>query len=156
MAKIRFTLTLPGEGPRGTWCPVKLPKKVHAALGGDKARIPIVGTANGHPIRTSATPMGGAHLFPFNEAMKKATGKGPGDRVTFEIERDDAPRTVEAPPDLAKAIKTSKDATAAWASFSFTHKKEYVVWITEAKKPETRARRIEKAVPMIAAKKPAR
>ena len=148
-------MTLSGEGPRGTWCPVKLPKKVHAALGGDKARIPIVGTANGHPIRTSATPMGGCHLFPFNREMQKATGMGPGDRVTFEIERDDAVRTVEPPADLAKAIKKSKPATTAWASFSFTHKKDYVAWIEGAKKPETRARRVEKAVPMIAAKKPA-
>ena len=67
------------------------------------------------------------------------------------MEPDTAPRTIQAPPDLKKAMKTNQAAQAAWDRYSYTHRKEFVQWITGAKKPETRARRLEKSVSMLAA-----
>jgi len=148
--KVTFRVKLEGSGPKGTWIAIVLPARVHTTLGGDRARIPVVGTADGQPIRTSAAPMGGVHLFPFNKQMQKATGKGVGDTVTFAIERDEQPRTVKAPADLTKALAKHAAAKKAFAALSYSHKKEYVQWIEEAKREDTRARRIEKAVAMIA------
>ena len=67
------------------------------------------------------------------------------------MEPDTAPRIVETPPDLKKALKASKAAQAAWDRYSYTYRKEFARWITEAKKPETRARRLEKSLEMLAA-----
>jgi uncharacterized protein YdeI (YjbR/CyaY-like superfamily) len=69
------------------------------------------------------------------------------------MEPDTAPRTVEVPPDLKKALGANKAAHAAWDKYSYTHRKEFAQWVTEAKKPETRARRLEKAMEMLAAGK---
>ena len=69
------------------------------------------------------------------------------------MERDTEERIIEPPDDLAKALKENKDAKAVWEKLSYTHKKEYVMAIEEAKKAETRTRRIEKSVEMIAALK---
>jgi uncharacterized protein YdeI (YjbR/CyaY-like superfamily) len=66
------------------------------------------------------------------------------------MERDDEPRTVTAPDDLAAAVAAAgDDAKRAWERLSYTHKKEHVRAIEEAKRPETRARRIEKAIAML-------
>ena len=75
-AKVEFTYKLVGEQGYDV-CAVRLPPKVHAALGGGKARIPIAGTADKHAFRTSAMPMGGSHMFVFNREMRDATGKAP-------------------------------------------------------------------------------
>jgi uncharacterized protein YdeI (YjbR/CyaY-like superfamily) len=66
------------------------------------------------------------------------------------MEKDDEPRAIATPPDLLKALSARKSAKAAWDKLSYTHRKEYIIAIEEAKKPETRARRIAKAVEMIA------
>src|SRR5688572_30332959 len=124
--KVSFELQLTPPSMRGAMVPVVLPPEVHAALGGDKKRLPVAGTADGHPIRTSAAPMGGHHLFPFNREMQEATGKGPGDTVHFVLWRDEAPRTLEAPEDLAAALARSPEAQAEWDRLAFTHRKEYV------------------------------
>jgi uncharacterized protein YdeI (YjbR/CyaY-like superfamily) len=79
-----------------------------------------------------------------------AGGVGPGDKVTVVLEPDTAPRTVDVPADLKKALKTNPRAQASWDRYSYTHRKEFANWITEAKKPETRARRLEKAIEMLA------
>lgn len=147
--EVSFDYRLEGVGPRGTWLPVRLPASAHAALGGDRARIPVIGTADGQPIRTSAAPMGGSHMFPFNKDMQAATGKGAGDRVRFILRRDDAPRTVEVPRDLAVALGSPRAARERFDALSYTHRREYVQWIASAVKPETRARRIARAVEMI-------
>jgi uncharacterized protein YdeI (YjbR/CyaY-like superfamily) len=69
-----------------------------------------------------------------------------GDTVTIEIERDDAPRMVEIPPDLAAALDADPAVRAAFDAMSYTHRKEYVRAVLDAKRPETRARRLALAV----------
>lgn len=59
-----------------------------------------------------------------------------------------------APPDLAAALKQNRKAQATFDAFAPSHKREYVEWITEAKRPETRARRLAQAVEWMAEGKP--
>ena len=67
------------------------------------------------------------------------------------MNKDDEPRSIATPPDLLKALNARKSVKALWDKLSYTHRKEYIGAIEDAKKPETRARRIAKAVEMIAA-----
>lgn len=106
----------------------------------EPARVPIVGTVNGFPIRTSVFPRGdGTHFMMVNKAIRDGADVCLCDRVT-------APRAVTIPADLRKALARSKKAKAAFEHLSYTHRKEFVAWIEGAKRPETRARRIEAAV----------
>ncbi|MBK8258770.1 MAG: DUF1905 domain-containing protein [Polyangiaceae bacterium] len=79
--------------------------------------------------------------------------KKAGDKVHVRVELDAAPREHELPEDAANAVKANVAAAAGWAALSPSCKREYVMWITEAKRPETRAKRVAQAVGMIAAKK---
>ena len=74
-------------------------------------------------------------------------------KATFGKTSDTAPREVEVPKDLASALKKSKGAAAGWEKLSYTHRKEHVLAIEEAKKPQTRARRVANALKMLAARK---
>ena len=85
-------------------------------------------------------------MFPFTKELRAATGKGDGDEVRIVIWKDEAPRVVEVPKDLAAALKKNPQANTNFAAFAFTHQKEYVRWVEEAKKPETRTKRIEETV----------
>jgi uncharacterized protein YdeI (YjbR/CyaY-like superfamily) len=72
------------------------------------------------------------------------------------MELDSAPRRIAVPKDLAAALADDPDAKQAFAKLSFTHRREYVEWIEEAKRPETRARRIAAAVERVRAGEPQR
>jgi uncharacterized protein YdeI (YjbR/CyaY-like superfamily) len=96
--------------------------------------------------------MGGKYMLGIPKAFREEAGIAAGDNIVITLEPDTAPRTVKVPADLEKAIKKS-GLTAAWDKLSYTHKKEHVRAVEEAKRPETRAKRIEKALEMLAAKK---
>ena len=134
---------VPGE-PTATM--VILPPDVAARLGG-RARIPIQGTINGTPFRGSTMPQGdGTHCVGFRREIRETAGVEAGEKVVLEIARDGAPRTVEVPPDLAAALDVNTKLRQAFDAMSYTHRKEYVQAVLEAKKPETRERRIAKTV----------
>ena len=76
--------------------------------------------------------------------MRAAAGVKAGDTVDITMQRDDEPRPVATPDDLAAALQAIPAAQAAWDGLAPSHRKEYVQWIEEAKKPETRQRRVEK------------
>jgi len=126
---------------------VVLPADVAAAMGG-RARIPVAGTINGIAFRGSTMPMGdGRHCVGFRkETRAQAGGVEVGDAVAIEIDRDDAPRTVDVPDDLAAALAAQPGARAAFDAMSFTHRREWAEAVAGAKRPETRARRIAQAV----------
>jgi hypothetical protein len=126
---------------------VVLPADVATAIGG-RARIPVAGTINGVPFRGSTMPMGdGRHCVGFRKDTRaQAGGVETGDAVTIEIARDDAPRTVDVPADLADALDADPAVRAAFDAMSYTHRKEWVVAVTDAKRPQTRERRIAQAV----------
>ncbi len=147
-----FKTKLAGVGKSGDVAAVIVPFDVKGEWG--KARVPVKGTINGSPFRTTVVRMNGEYCFCVNQKMRNAAGGvGPGDTVRVSLEPDTAPREVEVPPDLKRAIAASKTAQQSWDRYSYTHRKEFANWITEAKKPETRARRLEKAVEMLAAGK---
>jgi bifunctional DNA-binding transcriptional regulator/antitoxin component of YhaV-PrlF toxin-antitoxin module len=121
---------------------------------GSKARVPVKGAVNGVPYRSSVFPMGdGKHYMVVNKSVRDAAGIEAGDTVRVTMEPDSEPRVVVVPSDFKTALARNGEARAAFDLLSYSHKKEYVKWITEAKKEETRVRRIEKAIEMLPKRK---
>jgi Domain of unknown function (DUF1905)/Bacteriocin-protection, YdeI or OmpD-Associated len=132
---------------------IAIPFDVQKAFG-SRARVPVRGTLNGFAFRSSVFPMGGGcHWLVVNRDMREGAKIKAGETISVVMERDDEPRTITPPKDFARALKANKAALAAWDKLSYTHRKEYAKSIEEAKKPETRARRIGKAVEALAARK---
>ena len=115
------------------------------------ARAPLAGTVNGTPFRGRLMVYGGVTYLGFRKEIRDAAGIAEGDDVEVDIERDDAPREVEVPEALASALARDPDAKSAFEALAFTNRKEYAQWIAEAKKDETRARRVARAVEMVRA-----
>jgi hypothetical protein len=118
---------------------------VVAALGAGK-RPPVVVNVNGYEYRSTVALMGGKYLLPFRADRREESGVGGGDAIDVQLTLDTAPRTVELPDDLRCALNSSATAAAAWEKLSFTHKKEHVRSVLDAKKAETRTRRIAAVV----------
>jgi hypothetical protein len=134
---------------------IAIPFDVHKAFG-TRARVPVRGSLNGSAFRSSIFPMGGGcHWLVVNKQMREGANVKAGDIVSIVMERDDEPRTITPPEDFDRALKVNHAAREAWGKLSYTHRKEHAKAIEEAKRPETRARRIEKAIASLAAgKKP--
>ena len=111
---------------------------------GESKRPAVTITVNGHTYRTTAVRMGGRFLVPLSAEHREAAGVAAGDDVTVDIALDTAPREVDLPADLEAAMDDA--ARTTYDGLSYTHRKEWVRWVEEAKKPETRATRIEKTV----------
>src|SRR5262249_18390765 len=112
-------------------------------------RPPVRGTLNGTPFRGRIARMSGCWMLGVNRELRDAAGLSVGDRVAVEIALDDEPRVVEAPGDLAQALERKPGLREFFDSLSYTHRKEYVRWIEEAKRADTRANRIEKALVLL-------
>ncbi len=113
---------------------------------GTRARVPIRGTINGFPFRSSLMPMGGCHMMPVNRTLCRGAGVQPGDVVDVVMERDVEKRTVEAPAELKKELGKNKIARERWDELAFTHKKEMANSISGAKQEETKKRRLAKVM----------
>ncbi|TCO16821.1 uncharacterized protein DUF1905 [Kribbella steppae] len=129
----------------GAW--VEVPGEVIAALGGG-GRIPVQASFDGIAYRGSIASMGGCMALGLLKSIRTELGKGDGDPVTVTVERDTAERTVEVPADLAAALEEA-GLRKAFDALSYSHRREHVNAINDAKKPETRARRITKALEML-------
>jgi len=115
-----------------------------------EARAPVAGTVNGTPFRSRLMVYGGVtYLGLRKEIRDSAGGIEDGDSVDVVIERDDAPREVDVPPALASALDSDPGARAIFDALAPSHRKEYAAWIAEAKRDETRSRRVEKALSML-------
>jgi uncharacterized protein YdeI (YjbR/CyaY-like superfamily) len=134
--KHEFTQIFGGSG-------VAIPAKVMKTFAPRK-RVPVKATLNGHTYRTTISDMGGGPMIPVRKSVAEAAGAVKGKRISVVIELDREERTVELPADLVKAMtKAERDA---FATYSFTHRREYVEAIASAKRSETRAKRIALAV----------
>jgi glycerophosphoryl diester phosphodiesterase len=120
---------------------------------GTKARVPVRGTINGYPFRSSLSNMGEGHVMVVNAELRAGGKCKAGDTEEIVLERDRAERVVEVPADIKKAIASNKTAQTTWDSMSFTHKKEWVRAISEAKKEETRQARRQKMMDALKAGK---
>ena len=138
---MRFESVVELGGKTATGIPI--PDAVIEGLGSSK-RPPVTVTINGHTYRTTAVRMGGQFYVPLNAENRDAAGVAAGDDITVDIENDAAPREVTLPADLDAAL--DDEARTAYDALSYTHRKEWVRWVADAKRPETRAARIEKTV----------
>jgi hypothetical protein len=146
----RFRAELKPEGKTGTY--LEVPLDVPAVFG--RARPPVRGTINGSPLRSTIAKYGDTYFLVVNRKVREAAGVAAGENVDIELELDTKPRTVRVPKDLASAL--DEQTRAAFDRMSYTHRREYVEWIQEARRAETRQRRIAKAVELIGAGKPYR
>jgi Bacteriocin-protection, YdeI or OmpD-Associated/Domain of unknown function (DUF1905) len=149
--KFRATVELGGKTATG----IEVPEDVVAALGSGN-RPPVMVTVGGHTYRTTVARMGGRFLVPLSAENRTAADVAAGDQVDVDIEPDTGPREVEVPADLAEALAHDSTARATFDSLSYTHRKEWVRWIEEAKKAETRATRLARTVESLHAGKRAR
>ncbi len=140
------------ERGEGSVCAISVSFDVEKIFG-KRGRVPVRGTLNGAPFRGSLFPMGDCHFMVVNRHLRAAAGVSGGETVPVQMERDDEPRTIDPPADFARALRGNKEARAVWDKLSYTHRREHVEHIEEAKKPETRERRIEKSVALLAAGK---
>jgi hypothetical protein len=138
--KFSSTVLLGGKTATG----LVIPDDVVEALGMGK-RPKVVVTVNGHTYRSTVSFMHGQFLVPLAAAHREAAGVAAGGNIDVELVLDEAPREIELPDDLAAVLGTGP-AREFFDGLSFTYRKEWVRWITEAKKPETRQARVDKAV----------
>jgi hypothetical protein len=131
----------------GAW--VEVPGDVVAALGGG-GRIPVRAAFDGVAYQGSIASMGGCMALGMLKSIRAELGKGDGDAVTVTVERDAGERVVEVPEDLAAALAEAR-LREAFDRLSYSHRREHVNAINDAKKPETRQRRISKALEMLKA-----
>jgi hypothetical protein len=146
MGNVRFKAQLQARGPAAV---VVLDDAQVATVGEGAKRFPVVATVNGYTWRTSVTRMGGEFLLGLNQAVRRAAGVVAGDLVEIAVELDAAPREVDMPEALVAALATDSKARAAFEGMAFTHRREYARWVAEAKREETRQRRVQQALEMI-------
>ena len=131
--------------PTGSGTFVLVPKEVSDRLG-LKGRPKIEAVIAGHPYRGSLMPSEAGFCLGVLKAIQESAGVKRGDTVTVELGVDTAPRVVEPPADLAGALARNRKAAASWDRLSYTNKREIARGLEEAKKPETRQRRLEDAL----------
>lgn len=129
---------------------IEIPFDVEAMFGAK--RVPVKAVVNGAVYRGSIVRMGGKYMLGIPKVFREAAGVAPGEHIVVTIERDDEERIVTVPEDFAEALLNG-GLRDAFDSMSYTHRKENVRAIEEAKAAETRQRRIAKAIGMIAAMK---
>jgi len=135
------------ESGRGGGAFVTVPFDVEKVFGAKRVKVKAL--IDGQPYRGSLVRMGGpAHILGVLKDIRARIGKDIGD-VEVVIELDEEPRTVEVPPDLQKALAADAAARDRFDRLSYTHQREYVRWIEEAKREETRAKRIARTIEML-------
>lgn len=142
---MKFTTTIAGTTVTG----IEVPAEVIEALGQGK-KPPVVITLNGYTYRNTVAVMGGRYMVALSVKHREAAGVAGGDELEVEIALDDQPREVEVPADFAAALDAEPKARAFFDGLSYSQRSWFVLGIEEAKKPETRANRITKAVERLA------
>jgi hypothetical protein len=149
MSALRFTATL--EEARAGGAVVLVSSEVASALGGLK-QMRVFGKLNGVDYRSSTMPYGGRGLFMgVHKATRQAAGVEIGDVVEIEITRDDSPRTLDLAPELEAAFAAEPELRARFDGLSFSRRRDLAAPIAEAKRPETRASRLEVALARLRA-----
>jgi hypothetical protein len=116
---------------------------------GTKARVPVDATFDGVAYKGSLARYGyPQHLLGVPKAIREEIGKGLGDHIEVVLWKDEEARTIEVPPEFQKRLEKEK-LLPFFEELSFSHRKEYVRWITEARKEETRKARFEKAIDLL-------
>ena len=146
MGSLRLRTMLLTRGPAAA---IVLDDEQVQQVGEGAKRFPVVATVNGYAWRTSVARMRGEFLVGLNREVREAAGVQAGDEVDVALDLDTAPREVDVPPALAGALAGDPTAEAAYDALAFTHRKEFARWIAEAKREETRTRRVAQALEML-------
>jgi hypothetical protein len=139
--KFRAKVELGGKTATG----IEVPAAVVAKLGSSK-RPAVSATINRYTYRSTVAPMGGRFMLPVSAQVREAAGVAAGDVVDVDLELDTAPREVTVPADFGRALARDAAARRFFEGLSFSNKQRIVISIEAAKAPETRERRIAKAV----------
>lgn len=143
---LRMEATLEPRGPAGAFV---LTDEQVGLVGGGRKTFPVRVTVNGRVLSLRLARMGGENMIGLSKAVRADAGVEIGSSYPVEITLDEDERTVQVPADLAAALVADPDAQAAFGALSFTHRKEFVRWVEEAKKDETRAQRVAQTVEMV-------
>ena len=131
----------------GSMCFIPLTFDPKSVFG--KIRAPVKVTLNGYTYRSTIAAMGGPPCIPLRRSNREAAGLEGGETLDVRLDLDAEPRVIKPPADLAKALKGAPPAWERWQALSYSHQREYAEAVEEAKKPETRARRIARVVGTI-------
>jgi Bacteriocin-protection, YdeI or OmpD-Associated/Domain of unknown function (DUF1905) len=144
------SLTITGElEPRGPAAAFILTDDQVQTVGEGAKRFPVLAAINGQTLRLTVARMRGEYLLGLSKANREAAGVQAGDTVTFDLALDAAPREVTTPAALAQALAADPGAQDAFDRLAFTHRKEFARWIEEAKRDETRERRVATTIEML-------
>lgn len=141
--KYNFRAVIEGAGDGGAF--VTIPFDVGKAFG--KTQVKVKALIEGVPYRGLLVRMGGPnHILIMLKDIRQQIGKNIGDEVEVELEEDTEPRLLEIPEDLQKALENDPAAQAFFNRLSYTHQKEYVRWIEEARREQTRKERVSRTI----------
>src|SRR5687768_861866 len=143
---LRVTIML-----NGGICFIPLPFDPKVVFG--TVRAPVTVTINGYTYRSTIAAMGGPPCIPLRRSHREAAGLEGGETVRVRVALDTEARVVTPPADLVAALEAVPGAWAQWRALSYTHQREHVEAVEQAKKPDTRARRIAAAVRMVAGRR---
>jgi hypothetical protein len=123
---------------------IAVPEEIVHSFGAGK-RVPVRVTLKGYTYASTVAVMGGRFLIPVAKVHREAAGVAAGEELDVTLEHDAGPRTVEVPADLADSL-AAVGLTEAFAALAYSHRKEHVRSVEDAKKPETRQRRIHAVI----------
>jgi Bacteriocin-protection, YdeI or OmpD-Associated/Domain of unknown function (DUF1905) len=148
MSSKTYKVTLVREG---SMCYIPVPFDPAPVFG--RVRAPVKVTLNGYTYRSTIAAMGGGmHLIPLRKSNREAAGLEGNETLSVTLALDTEKREIKPPADLAKALRAAPPAWDRWNELSYSHQREYAESVEDAKKPETRARRIAAAVKAIGAR----
>lgn len=146
--KFKTKLFLAGKTATG----IEVPEKIVESFGRGK-KVPVTVTINGFSYPSTVAVYNGVYMLPVSAAVRESAGIEAGETIEVQIVPDDSVRTVELPADFKKALDKNATAKKFFETLSNSNKKHFTIPIEQAKTPETRLRRIEKAIEQLAANK---
>ncbi len=142
----KFRAPIEDAGNGGAF--VSIPFDVEQVYG--KKRVKIKALIEGVAYQGSLVRMGGCtHILGIRKEIREQIGKTLGDEIEIVLEEDTEPRVIHLPEDMQQALEKDPAARAFFEQLSYTHQKEYVQWVEEAKREQTRHARIEQAVLLL-------
>lgn len=146
--KFKTTIKQTGKNTTG----IEVPPEIIEALGSGK-RPPVQVTLGAYTYRSTVASMDGVYMISVSEEVRRNAGVAGGDAVEVTLELDHAPREVNIPDDFASALDQNATAKKFFEGLSYSNKRRFVMGIEDAKTPETRQRRIDKAINTLRAEK---
>ena len=148
MSTKNYTFNVTIQHGRSGGAFVEIPLDVYNEFG-TNGRVKVKATFDDVEYRGSIMPMGGIHILGITKAIRSQIGKDVGDAVHVVVSEDLDERVVEVPDALATALDSAPEARVKFDNLAYTYRKEFAKWITDARKIETRERRLKKAISMI-------